>query len=227
MLLTGVGAIPAGAWLDCRGARGLMTAGSLFAAGCVLLWGGRNSRRRSGRGQSCCSPQGAVLGSAVIAAVAVHLLAYLRLEGYDLMAAAAGALGVVQVAGRVVLTASARRLPAATAAALLLGGQAAGIAALLLISRPAGVVLFVVLLGAGFGVLSIARADLLARYAPRHLYARLSGVQALLVIAGEAAGPIAARWALSGKTARAERTCAPGRRARASSTPRCRGVRNR
>ena len=36
----------------------------------------------------------------------------------------AGALGVVQVARRVVLTASARRLAAATAAALLLGGQA-------------------------------------------------------------------------------------------------------
>ncbi len=49
-----------------------------------------------------------------------------------------------------------------------------------------------VLFGAGFGVLSIARPDLLARYAPRHLYARLSGVQALLVIAGEAAGPTAA-----------------------------------
>ncbi len=36
----------------------------------------------------------------------------------------AGVLGVVQVARRVVLTASARRLPAATAAASLLGGQA-------------------------------------------------------------------------------------------------------
>jgi len=136
---------------------------------------------------------GAVLGSAAIAAVAVLLLAYLRLDGYTLMvaAAAAGALGVVQVVGRVVLTASARRLPAA-AAALLLGGQAAGVAALLLISGPAGVILFVVLFGAGFGVLSIARLDLLARYTPRHLYARLSGVQALLVIAGEAAGPTAA-----------------------------------
>ncbi|MFI5065006.1 MAG: MFS transporter [Streptosporangiales bacterium] len=137
---------------------------------------------------------GAVLGSAAIAAVAVLLLAYLRLDGYTLTvaAAAAGALGVVQVVGRVVLTASARRLPAAAAAALLLGGQAAGVAALLLISGPAGVILFVVLFGAGFGVLSIARLDLLARYTPRHLYARLSGVQALLVIAGEAAGPTAA-----------------------------------
>ena len=137
---------------------------------------------------------GAVLGSAAIAAVAVLLLAYLRQHGYTLAvaAAAAGALGVVQVGGRVVLTVSGRRLSAATAAALLLGGQAAGVAALLLISGAAGVVLFVLLFGAGFGVLSIARPDLLARYAPRHLYARMSGVQALLVIAGEAAGPTAA-----------------------------------
>ena len=54
---------------------------------------------------------GAVLGSAAIAAVAVLLLAYLRLNRYSLgvAAVAAGALGVVQVAGRVVLTASARR----------------------------------------------------------------------------------------------------------------------
>ena len=40
--------------------------------------------------------------------------------------------------------------------------------------------------GADFGTLGIARPDLLARYAPRHLHARLSGVQALLVIAGQA-----------------------------------------
>jgi MFS family permease len=282
VLLTGAGAIPAGAWLDCCGARGLMTAGSLLAAGCVLLWAQAGSvlalylafagiglagaavlyepafatvnayfdvqrrnalltltmvaglastvflpgsallishlgwrhallilavvqavtviphvlllRRRPadhgwqrdgvpgvpGPPAHSCAPApavlpdpaeraelaaavrsrpvmlltgGGVLGSAAIAAVAVHLLAYLRLDGYSLAvaAAAAGALGVVQVAGRVVLTASARRLPAATAAALLLGGQAVGVAALLLISGPGGVVLFVVLFGAGFG----------------------------------------------------------------------------
>ena len=38
VLVTSAGAVPAGAWLDCCGARGLMTAGSLLAAGCVLLW---------------------------------------------------------------------------------------------------------------------------------------------------------------------------------------------
>ena len=325
VLVTGAGAVPAGAWLDCCGARGLMTAGSLLAAGCVLLWAHAGSvlalyltfagiglagaavlyepafatinayfdaqrqkalltltmvaglastiflpgaallishlgwrhallvlalvqaatvvphvlllrRRPADHGWQrdgvpvfpsppAASPPGAahpaaqpdpqvrgslaaalrarpvmlltagtVLGSAAIAAVAVHLLAYLRQDGYPLAvaAAAAGALGIVQVAGRFVLTASARRMPAAAATALLLGGQAAGVAALLLISGPAGVALFVLLFGLGFGVLNIARPDLLARYAPRHLYARLSGVQALLVIAGEAAGPTAA-----------------------------------
>ncbi len=324
VLVTGAGAVPAGAWLDCCGARGLMTAGSLLAAGCVLLWAHAGSvlalyltfagiglagaavlyepafatinayfdaqrqkalltltmvaglastiflpgaallishlgwrhallilagvqaatvvphvlllrRRPADHGWQrdgvpvvpsppAASPRAThpaaqpdpqvrgslaaavrtrpvtlltartVLGSAAIAAVAVHLLAYLRQDGYTLAvaAAAAGALGIVQVAGRIVLTASARRMPAAAATALLLGGQAAGVAALLLISGPAGVALFVLLFGLGFGVLNIARPDLLARYAPRHLYARLSGVQALLVIAGEAAGPTAA-----------------------------------
>ena len=40
VLVTGAGAIPAGAWLDCCGARGLMTAGSLLGAGSVLVWAG-------------------------------------------------------------------------------------------------------------------------------------------------------------------------------------------
>jgi Major Facilitator Superfamily len=137
---------------------------------------------------------GAVVGSAAIAAVAVHLLAYLRLDGYSAAVAAAvtGALGAVQVGGRVVLTAAARRMPTAAAAAVLLAAQAVGVAALLLISGPAGVAIFVLLFGLGYGVLSIARPDLLARYAARRLFARLSGTQALLVIAGEAAGPAGA-----------------------------------
>jgi MFS family permease len=136
----------------------------------------------------------AVVGSAAIAAVAVHLLAYLRLDGYSAAVAAAltGALGAVQVGGRVVLTAAARRVPTAAAAAVLLAAQAVGVAALLLISGPAGVGIFVLLFGLGYGVLNIARPDLLARYAVRRLFARLSGIQALLVIAGEAAGPAGA-----------------------------------
>ena len=51
----------------------------------------------------------AVLGSAAIAAVAIYLLSYLRQDGYSLTvpAIATGALGVLQVAGRVVRTVTA------------------------------------------------------------------------------------------------------------------------
>jgi len=136
----------------------------------------------------------AALGSAAIAAVAVLLPAYLHQDGYSLAWAAAvtGGLGVAQVLGRVILTLHARRMPVAAAAAVMLAVQAAGVAGLLLIGGPVGVGVFLVLFGPGFGVLSIARPDLLARYAPRPVFARLSGVQALLVTGAEAAGPLAA-----------------------------------
>jgi MFS family permease len=325
VLLTGAGAVPAGAWLDCCGARGLMTAGSLLGAGCVLVWaragnvlglylafagiglagaavlyepafatinawfdarrqqalltvtmvaglastiflpasaflisrlGWRQAllilaavqaatavphvllvRRRPAdhgwqldgtRGPSSLPAAqapgsapakappdvirggelsatlrsgpvafltaGAILGSGAIAAVAVLFLAYLRQGGYTLAvaSAAAGALGLVQIAGRAVLTVLARRMPTAIAAAAMLAAQAAGAVVLLLVSGLPGVVAFVALFGLGFGVLSIARPDMLAQYAPRRLYARLSGIQASLVIAAEAAAPTAA-----------------------------------
>jgi cyanate permease len=134
---------------------------------------------------------GSILGAAAIAAVSVLLLSYLSNRGFSLAVAAAatGALGVVQVFGRILLTVFAHRITTTTATALMLGLQAVGVAALLLISNLAGVVLFVLLFGAGYGVLSIARPDLLARYAARRFFAQVSGIQALLVIIGEALGP--------------------------------------
>lgn len=136
----------------------------------------------------------AVLGSAAIGAVSVHLVTYLREHAYPVTVAGAatGALGAVQVAGRIILTASARRFRLAVVTAIMLGGQALAVVALLVIGGPVGLAGFVLLFGAGFGVLHIARADLLADYVPRRLYARISGIQALLVIAGEGLAPTGA-----------------------------------
>ena len=43
LLITGIGALPVGWWLDRHGARALMTVGSIGATGCVLLWSRVNS----------------------------------------------------------------------------------------------------------------------------------------------------------------------------------------
>lgn len=136
----------------------------------------------------------AILGSASIGTISVHLVTYLREHAYPatLAGAATGALGAVQVAGRIILTASARHIRLAIATAIMLAGQALAVAALLALHGPAGVAGFVLLFGAGFGVLHIARADLLAEYVPRHYYARISGIQALLIIAAEGLAPTGA-----------------------------------
>lgn len=136
----------------------------------------------------------AVLETLAVTVVAVHLVAYLTDSGVTPTAAAAsaGALGVLSVAGRVTLTAFADRVGLARLAAVMVAGQAAGVAALLLLSRPAGLVLFVLLFGAGFGVMTIARAALLGQYVPETAYASVGGGQALAANAGRVVAPAAA-----------------------------------
>jgi MFS family permease len=53
-------------------------------------------------------------------------------------------------------------------------------------------VLFVITFGAGFGVMTIARAALLSDYVPGPVFARVSGVQALVVDVGRVVAPVAA-----------------------------------
>ena len=136
----------------------------------------------------------AVLETLAVTIVAVHLVAYLTDSGVTARAAAAsaGALGVLSVAGRITLTAFADRVGLARLAAVMVAGQAAGVAALLLLPRPAGLVLFVLLFGAGFGVMTIARAALLGQYVPKAAYASVGGGQALAANAGRVVAPAAA-----------------------------------
>lgn len=136
----------------------------------------------------------AVLETLAITVVAVHLVAYLRDSGVGpaVAAAAAGALGILSVAGRIVVTALAARLGLAPLAAAMVAGQSLGVAALLVLPRPAGVVLFVLLFGAGFGVMTIARPSLLGRYVPVRVFGSVSGRQALATGAGQVAAPVSA-----------------------------------
>ena len=135
-----------------------------------------------------------VLETLAVTVVAVHLVAYLRDTGADagVAAASAGAIGILSVAGRIVVTALARRTGLAPLAATMVAGQALGVAALLLLPRPAGVVLFVLLFGAGFGVMTIARPSLLGRYVPVRVFGSVSGRQALATGAGRVLAPVSA-----------------------------------
>ena len=129
-----------------------------------------------------------------VTVVAVHLVAYLRDDGVGAgaAAAAAGSLGVLSVAGRIALTAFATRVGLGRLAAAMVAGQAVGVGALLALPRPAGVVLFVLLFGAGFGVMTIARAALLGTYVPAAVYGSVSGGQALAANTGRVLAPLTA-----------------------------------
>jgi MFS family permease len=135
-----------------------------------------------------------VMETLAITVVSVHLLAYLRDSGAGATVAAAtvGALGLLQVAGRIVLTSLAARVGLARLTAVMVAGQAAGVAALFWLPRPLALVAFVVLFGLGFGVMYISRAALLGSYVPARVFASVSGGQSLAANLGRVAAPVAA-----------------------------------
>ena len=129
-----------------------------------------------------------------VTVVVVHLVSYLHSRGYSSTSAAfgVGAIGILSVTGRVALTTIARRVRLARIAGLMVAGQVVGLVLLMAAPRPFGLVLFVIAYGAGYGVMTIARAALLSDYVPVTVFARVSGVQALIVDVGRVIAPVAA-----------------------------------
>jgi len=132
--------------------------------------------------------------TAGVTMVIVYLVTYLRTRGYSAAAAAvgAGAIGVMSVTGRIAFTRLARRLRLARVAATMLVGQIIGIGMLAWLSRPWGLIVFVLSFGSAFGVMTIARPALLGAYVGAAVFARVSGVQAMLTDAGRIAAPVTA-----------------------------------
>lgn len=140
-----------------------------------------------------------VAHAVAVTVVGVHLVAYLLHSGLTagVAAAGAGALGIMSVTGRLAFTGAAARLGLARVAALMLAAQAAGVVVLLVVPGPAGLVTFVVLFGAGFGVMTIARAALLGGLVPVTRFAAVSGRQALAATVGRVGAPAAAGAAIT------------------------------
>jgi MFS family permease len=134
------------------------------------------------------------------AAVAVFLVAYLLERGAPpgMAAVAAGGLGALSVAGRVVLTVLAARVGIGRVTAAMIAGQAVGVGLLFALPQPAATVAFVLLFGAGFGVIHIARPALLGSYVPAGVFASVSGQQALAGQFGRVVAPVTAGALITG-----------------------------
>jgi MFS family permease len=125
--------------------------------------------------------------------VNVYLISYLLGQGYTLTAAAtaAGSLGILSVLGRVFMSRVAQRIRMARITGILVGAQALAVIPLLADARAvAGLVAFILLFGAGFGVVTLARASLLADYAPAGMYARWAGFQSTMVTVAQVLAPV-------------------------------------
>ncbi|HVU70954.1 MAG TPA: MFS transporter [Ktedonobacteraceae bacterium] len=135
----------------------------------------------------------ALVGSAVVFA---HQIAYLVSRGYGALLAAtvAGALGLASLPGRFFLNLlSARVLPQTVLAGTLLV-QAAGTVMLILAPGAPWLLVYVLLYGAAFGVLSPLRAQVMADHFGQRAYGAITGVQGIPLALCQAAGPLVAGW---------------------------------
>jgi MFS family permease len=126
-------------------------------------------------------------------AITVHLVAALQERHYSSQVAATvtGLLGATAVLGRLLLIPAGRRRPRTQFTAYVFAGQAVGLAILLTWPHPPGLAMFVLLFGVGRGIVSLARASLVAEFYGRGQYATINGTIALLVTLANALAPLA------------------------------------
>jgi MFS family permease len=130
---------------------------------------------------------------AVVLALGVHVVPMLLRRGLDPLdaAAAAAAVGIMALPGRLVFTPLGAIWPRGRVTASIFVLQALGVTTLLLVPGPAGVWGFVALYGAGFGAITPARAALVAEtFGPAH-YGTIAGRMTVYGTAARALAPLA------------------------------------
>jgi predicted MFS family arabinose efflux permease len=126
-------------------------------------------------------------------AVAAFLIAYLVEQGDSpaFAATATGAIGAAQVLARILMTLFGKRWSPVTLAAIMLGMQALAVGILVLWTTRPGVMLAVLLLGAGRGALTLLRPMILLDRFGLHAFASISGTQSAAVSICGALAPVA------------------------------------
>ena len=134
------------------------------------------------------------LGTLSSVAVGVHLIPYLVEGGYSagFAATATGLIGATQVAARVVVSSLGDRWPQVGITAAVFGLQGVSLVVLLWWESPAGVLLSVILLGAGRGAVTLMRAGLVAELYGRRHYGAVAGAVAAFIAGSRAIAPVGA-----------------------------------
>lgn len=125
-------------------------------------------------------------------AVLIHLIPYLRDEGFSpaFAATAAGAIGLLKLPGRVIFAPVADRLGHRVMALLIFGLHATSIAVLAMADSRHSVFLFILLFSAGNGAITLMRASLVSQVFGLRAYGGISGAMAFASQVAMAAGPL-------------------------------------
>ncbi|HEV2109249.1 MAG TPA: MFS transporter [Thermomicrobiales bacterium] len=134
------------------------------------------------------------LGTLASVAIGVHLIPYLLELGYDagFAAIATGLIGATQVVARVLVSLVGDRWPQVAVTTVVFALQGAAFIILLGWNQPAGVLLAVILLGAGRGATTLTRAGLVAELYGRAHYGAIGGTLALFLTGSRAVAPVGA-----------------------------------
>ena len=134
------------------------------------------------------------LGSFTVSSVSVHMIPYLAQHGYSTKVAAAvvGWIGGMQVPGRLLFVPVAAWLGAAWVTGSLFFAQAAAMALAAAGVLGAGLIPIVLLYGASAGMLTLARATVVADVWGRRHYGSIAGAMAVPANLARALGPVGA-----------------------------------
>ncbi|MBW4437781.1 MAG: MFS transporter [Pleurocapsa minor GSE-CHR-MK-17-07R] len=127
-------------------------------------------------------------------AIRVHFIPYLTDSGIDssTAAAASGAIGLMQVLGRVIFAPLDSRLPSRIIAAGIFSMQAAAMMVLFLGVTPLVIVIFVVVFGTAYGAQTLARPSMIAETFGSAHYGRISSVLSIFTTITGTVAPLVA-----------------------------------
>lgn len=127
-------------------------------------------------------------------AIRVHFIPYLIDVGIEssTAAVASGAIGVMQVLGRLVFAPLDSRVSIRTMVAGIFALQAGAMGILLFNSSIVGVVLFIVVFGSAYGATTLARPSIVAEVYGTVAYGRISSVMSTVLIVSGTLAPISA-----------------------------------